>query len=272
LDAIAALMTGTGIIAVFWDVILAVVVFFAGRKLITFVLKHLDIITERANVEVGIRKFLHSIGKIACYALLVYIIADLVGIPTASLVALIGSVGVTVGLALQGSLSNFASGVLILTLHPFGVGDFISCPQVDGVVESIGLFYTTVITADNKKVTLPNTTLANDPVVNANALDTRRIDLSTGISYDDDVEKAKRVLAEMINSREKVIRKNDTVVFIDSFDSSAITLGIRCWVNTADYWSERWTINSEIKRVLDENKITIPYNKLDINVISEQKN
>lgn len=271
MEAITALVAGTGITALFWNVILAIGIFFAGRKLIAFALGQLDIITERAKVEVGIRKFLHSIGNVVCYALLVYIIADLVGIPTASLVALIGSIGVTVGLALQGSLSNFASGILILTVHPFGVGDLISSPQVEGTVDSIGLFYTTVITIDNRKVTLPNTTLANEPVINVNAFETRRIDLFIGISYNDDVEKAKNVLTDMINTREKVIKKEETIVFVDAFDASAVTLGIRCWVNTVDYWDERWAINQEIKRVLDENGITIPYNKLDISVITEEK-
>lgn len=265
-----ALAAELGPASLFWKIVTAIVIFFVGKKLITYLASRIDRITERAGLDVGIRKFMHSCVQMASYALLIFTIADLAGVPTASIVALVGSIGVTIGLALQNSLSNFASGVVLLFMHPFGVGDSISCSGIEGKVDAVGFLYTSVITFDNKRITVPNSVLANATVTNATAMDTRRIDLSIGIGYEDDVEKARKVLCDMINSREKIIRKSDTLIFIDKFDSSSVNLGIRCWVNTPDYWDERYAINREIKRVLDENGISIPYTKVDVKVVSEK--
>ena len=258
------------VLAVFWNVVLAVVLLVAGRKLIAFLLRKVDKLAERASLDPGIRKFLRALANIGCYTLLIYIIADLVGVPTASFVALLGSIGVTVGLALQGSLSNFASGVLLLALHPFHVGDAISGGGVEGVVDMVGLFYTTIVTYDNKQVSVPNSTLAGASITNYSALPQRRIDLFVGVGYGDDAAKARRLLTELMRSREKVIRKEEAVVFVDELGASSVRLGLRCWVKTEDYWQERWDLNEAIKETLDRSGISIPYSQLDVYVKNEK--
>lgn len=254
------------VLAKIWNVLFAILMFVVGRKLIHIALRELDKAAERIKMEAGLRKFLRALSQIVCYGLLIYMIADTVGIPTASFVALLGSLGVTIGLALQGSLSNFASGVLLLVLHPFHVGDAISGGGVEGVVDTIGLFYTTVNGYNNQQFNVPNSNLTSTAITNYSALPQRRIELFVGISYEDDPAKARRVLTEMLQKREKVIRPEDTVVFVDDLGDSAVRLGLRCWVKNADYWSERWAINEEIKSTLEANGISIPYNQLDVHV------
>jgi small conductance mechanosensitive channel len=254
------------VLSVFWNVILAIALLLIGKKLINFLLRRIDVLAERAKFDTGIRKFLRSLSQVVCYAVLIYTIAALIGVPTASFVALLGSVGLTVGLALQGSLSNFASGVLLLLLHPFHVGDLIEGGGVSGTVDAVGLFYTTVVTLDNKVISVPNSTLSGASITNLSATPTRRIDLTVGVGYGDDVAKAKSLLTDLLKSRDAVIRKDEAIVYVDELGSSSVVLGLRCWVNTADYWSERWALNEAIKETLDKAGISIPYSQLDVHL------
>ena len=189
-----------------------------------------------------------------------------VGIDTSSFAALIASAGLAIGLALQGSLSNFAGGFIILLLRPFRVGDFIEAANYIGTVEHIKIFYTTLITGDNKQILIPNGELANSSLINYSAKDTRRVDLSFGISYSAPIDKVKEVLHEVIKENELVLNDPEPFVGITALESSSVTFTIRVWAKTTDYWTVYLGLMEAVKVKLDDEGIEIPYNKLDIHV------
>jgi len=253
-------------------VLLAIVVFFIGTQLIKIVRKILKKSMKRAGAEVGVSQFVDSFVKAVLYVLLIFMIAGSFGVDAASIVAVIGSAGVAIGLALQGSLSNFAGGVLILLLKPFKVGDYIieDTNKNEGVVDEIQLFYTKLVTPDNKVIILPNGTLANTSLTNVTACKMRRVDIKIGISYDSDIRQAKQIITNILREDEDTIKDKDLFVYVDDLASSQITLGVRCWFMNEDYWEGRWRIIEEIKYALDANNIQIPYPQMDVH-IKEQK-
>ena len=200
------------------------------------------------------------------YAVLIFMAAERIGIQSSSIIALLGSAGVTLGLALQGSLSNFAGGVLILLMRPFKVGDYIVSQYGEGTVAVIGLVYTTLNTTDNKTVVIPNGSLSNSPITNATAEKFRRLDLTVGISYQADLKKAKDILLDIYTSHPKVLKDHPIQVFVDQLADSAVIIGGRGWTATDDYWQTRWDITEEIKLRLDEAGIEIPFNQMDVHV------
>ena len=193
------------------------------------------------------------------------------GVATTSMVAVLGSVGLALGLALQGSLSNFAGGVLILWFKPFKVGDYIieDTHKNEGTVTEIQIFYTKLLTTDNRTVVIPNGTLANSSLTDVTHQDRRRIDLYVGISYDADIKKAKEILKEIISKEPDRIEAEESVVFVDSLEDSNVRLGLRFWVPTTNYWNARWRVTEEMKVMFDENQIEIPYNQLTVSLKKE---
>lgn len=249
-------------------ILLALVIFFVGRRLIDALLRRIAMLGERfSSLDYGLRKFILSLVKVGLWALLIYLIAYFIGVPTATFIALIGSVGVTVGLALQGSLSNFASGVLLLFLHPFRVGDFIETGSILGKVTDIGLFYTTIQTLGGLTVSIPNGTLAGGNITNWDTTGTIRLDIPVSISYKADIQAATDILVAAANRREKVIDKEKTSVFVSKLGESGIELKLLCWINNEDYWSELSAITKAAKEALDEAGIEIPYNQMDVHII-----
>ena len=186
------------------------------------------------------------------------------GVEPASIAALLASGGVAIGLALQGSLSNFAGGVLILLLKPFVVGDYIieDTNKNEGTVKEIQIFYTKLATVDNKTIVIPNGTLANTSLTNVTAKDERRLDLTVGISYEADLKAAKETIEKILREDESVLQTEELIVYVDSLADSAVMIGSRCWVKTNEYWPARWRILEKIKLTLDENEIVIPYPQL----------
>ncbi len=261
------------LLSVLWKIVLVIVVFFLGRKLINALLRKMTELDKYSHLDIGFRKFIRSLLKVVLWALIIYFIADLIGLPTATFVALLGSAGVAIGLALQGSLSNFAGGVLLLFLHPFRVGDYVKLnEEIQGTVNDIGLCYTSMTTPDNRVITVPNGSLSNSNIINFSGCETRRIDITVGVAYDADINLAIRALTEMVNSSEKVIRKEDTVVFVSALAASSVNLGVRCWVKQEDYWNELWELNRRTKETLDRNGIEIPFNQMDIHLKEVPKN
>ena len=188
--------------------------------------------------------------------------------PTASFVALLGSIGVTVGLALQGSLSNFAGGLIIMFLHPFKTGDYIkTASDIEGTVVEIGLFFTTLRMADNKIITIPNGNLSAGNIINYNVLPVRRLSTTVGIAYEADTARAIELLTALIKSRKPLVNPEKALVYVKELGDSSVVLGLHYWVKTDDYWDEAWSINQAIKDVLDQNGIAIPFNQLDVHVI-----
>lgn len=248
------------------NVILAFVVFFIGKKLISFVRKLVKRSLERANVDKGVEQFIDSLVKFVLYALLIVSIAGKFGVDTASFAAVLASGGVAIGLALQGSLSNFAGGVLILLLKPFVVGDYIieDTNKNEGTVKEIQIFYTKLSTVDNKTIVIPNGTLANSSLTNVTAKDERRLDLRIDISYKADLKKAKNVIQNLLNQDEDIIKDEEILVFVEELAESSVVIGTRAWVKTDDYWTTRWRLLEEVKLALDREEIEIPYQHIAV--------
>jgi len=249
-------------------VILALVVFAVGAKVIGWIRKLVKRSLQRSGIDKGVETFVDSLLKFALYAVLVFSIGKNFGLDTASVAAAFASAGVAIGLALQGSLSNFAGGVMILILRPFVVGDYIieNSNKCEGVVKEIQVFYTKLTTVDNKTIIIPNGTLVNNSLINVTAQNKRRVDVTVGISYSADLKKAKDVISNLLNADEDVLKEEGVTVFVDDLGSSAVVLGARVWVKTDDYWTVRWRILENIKLALDENGIEIPFNQLTVHM------
>ena len=263
-----------GLIDFIIGVILALVVFFIGTQLIKWIRKLIKISMEKGNVDKGVRQFVDSLVKLALYAILIFSIGSKFGLDTTSVAAALASCGVAVGLALQGSLSNFAGGVLILMLKPFVVGDYIIEDNKgrEGTVKEIQLFYTKLLTVDNKTVIIPNGSLANTSLTNVTAQDKRRLDLSVGISYDADLKKAKQLMEELFQKDEDILQSEGVTVFVDALGDSAVMLGARGWVKKETYWAAKWRLTEDIKLTFDENGIEIPFNQVVVHTKKEQTN
>jgi len=249
-------------------VVIAAVLFLVGSKLIKLIRRITKKSLQRASAETGVIQFLDGLIKVGLYGLLILLIAGNFGFDATGVVALVGSAGVTIGLALQGSLSNLAGGVLILMLKPFKVGDFISesAHGTEGTVKEIGIFYTRLETVDGKIVVLPNGSLANNSVTNASYAPLRRVDLKIGIAYDADLKKAKSVLGEVMDKDADVLHGEPAFVFVDDLADSAVVLGMRCFCENAKYWDVRWRLLEDAKLALDAAKIEIPFTQVDLHV------
>ena len=251
-----------------WHIALALVIFFGGRWLIEKFLSRVALLDNKTKIDPGVAKFVRSLVRVALWALLIYFIADFLGVPTASFVALLGSIGVTVGLASQGSLSNFAGGLILMFLHPFKTGDYIkTVSDIEGTVVEIGLFFTTLRMADNKIITIPNGNLSAGNIINYNVLPVRRLSTTVGIAYEADTARAIELLTALIKSRKPLVNPEKALVYVKELGDSSVVLGLHYWVKTDDYWDEAWSINQAIKDVLDQNGIAIPFNQLDVHVI-----
>ena len=213
-------------------------------------------------------QFVSSVVKAALYCLLVISIATSFGVKESSIAALVASGGVAVGLALQGGLSNLAGGVIILLLKPFVVGDYIieNTDKQEGTVVRIDLFYTTLSTVDNKRITIPNGTLTSASIVNVTAQDKRQLDLKIQISYGSDLKKAKVILENMLYGDASILHDDGIQVFVDELAADGVVLGLRAWVGSADYWPTRWRLNEKIKLTFDEEGIELPFTQMDVHI------
>ena len=253
-----------------FNVVLAVIVYLIGSRIIKAILKINKRWADRKEIDEGVKQFIHAFIKGALYVLLIFIILTLFGVTTASVVAVLGSAGLTLGLALQGSLSNFAGGVMILLMKPFKVGDYVieDTNKNEGTVEEISLFYTRLKTIDNKSIGIPSGTLGNNSMTNVTAAEKRRLDLTVGISYQADIRQAKEVLNQVILNEPACLLEEETKVFVSELADSCVIMGIRIWVKTEEYWDAKWRMNENIKYALDENEIEIPYPQMDVTIRS----
>ena len=254
------------------NILIAIVILIIGNKLIKWVLKLLGNSFKKTKIEPMVAKFLISLIKFALYFLIAIIVISVLGIPTTSLIAALSAAGLTLGLALQGSLSNFAGGVLILLFKPFTIGDYIKedTHGNEGTVTGIDLFYTKITTIDNKTIVIPNGTLANSSLTNYTAQEKRRIDILIGISYDSDIRKAKSVLADVIDGCDRIIRDEEISIYVDNLGESQITLGVRVWTKTDEYWPVRWELLEKFKCAFDDNGIEIPFNQLSVTIKGQE--
>lgn len=252
-------------------ILLSLAAFYIGTKVIKWLMSFFRKSMEKVHVDTGVIQFISSILRILLYALLLFSIATQFGVTEASVAALIGSAGLTLGLGLQGSLSNLAGGVLILIFKPFLVGDYIieHGTNCEGTVVKIEMCYTTLSTVDNKRIVIPNGTLSNNSLTNVTAKDRRRLEMKVGISYESDMKKAKSIMENLLKDEPDILSDEEMVVFVDELGPSAVILGFRAWVLTDRYWPVKWRMNEEIKEAFDEAGIEIPYQQLDVRMRSE---
>ncbi|HOO28415.1 MAG TPA: mechanosensitive ion channel [Lachnospiraceae bacterium] len=249
-------------------ILIVAILFIIGVQVIRFIRKIINRSLTKAAVETGSVNFIDACVKVVLYVFLIVILAGNFGIDAASIVALMGSAALTIGLSFQGSLSNFAGGVLLLVSKTFKVGDYIieGSGKNEGTVTEIGLFYTKLKTIDNKIVIVPNGLLANTTIVNATGMEHRRMELVVGISYRADIEKAKDLIIELLHKESKVEHDKEMLVFVTALNSSSVDIGTRFWIRTEDYWPVRWALLEKIKKTFDENNVEIPFNQLDVHM------
>lgn len=248
------------------QVIIAIVVYAVGAKIIKMTVKIVRKALERRNTDIGVIQFLSAVIRYSMYFILFMMILNLFGIATTSAVAVLGSCGVAVGLALQGSLANFAGGVLILLLKPFVVGDYIIEGSNEGTVYEISIFYTKLKTVDNKVIVIPNGNLSNSSLINVSHMDKRRVDVAVGIAYEADIRTAKGILYKVAEEDPARLPGEDIVVAVDNLGASSVDMTVRIWVKSEDYWPTKWRLTENIKYALDENNISIPYQQIDVQI------
>ncbi|MCI9307453.1 MAG: mechanosensitive ion channel [Lachnospiraceae bacterium] len=258
-----------GVVAFGLRVLMALVLFFIGSRLIKLLRRIVRRSMERAGADVGVMQFVDSILKAFLYFVLVMLIASSFGVDTTSVVALVGSAGLAAGLALQGSLANFAGGVLLLMVRPFKVGDYIIQGDLEGTVSEIQMIYTYLLTPDNRKVVIPNGKLADNSLINVTAQEKRRLDIDVGISYTADLKKAKETGMKLLEREERVLKEEEHMVVVSELADSAVILKLRFWVKPEDYWNVKWDMTEAVKLAFDAEGIEIPFNQVDVHIREE---
>lgn len=249
-----------------WRLLGTVIIVIIGMHLIRLMSRLLEKAIARTNLDMNVARFLQTVANALMYAILIFIAAERLGVPSSSILALLGSAGLAVGLSLKESLNNVAGGILIMVTRPFVLGDYIVCGESEGTVTDIGLVYTTLAAIDNRKITIPNGVISNATVINFTAQEKRQLDLAVSVSYESDMKKAKEVLTRILETHPHVIREDGVRVFVKELGESAVIFGIRGWIRTEEYWPSRWDIIESIKLRFDEEGIQIPYNQMDIHM------
>ncbi len=247
-------------------IIAALLVLFIGLKITKFIVRLVTKSKVFHAIDATAQTFLKSVITIALKAIVFITAIGVLGVPLTSVVTVVASCGVAVGLALQGGLSNLAGGIIIIILKPFKVGDYIIEGGIEGSVEAIGIFYTTLLTPDNKRVIIPNGSLMNSTVTAVNQLDTRRVDFKFSVAYSVDIDKARKVIAYVIENTEKVLKDKSVDIFVSNHGESSIDLSVRVWSKTEDYWTVYFEINENVKKAFDKTGIEIPFPQLDVHV------
>lgn len=250
-------------------VVIAIIIFLIGSKIISVVRKIAVRALQRTSISREALGFIDSAIKGGLYALLILQIALQIGVEAASIATIVGSVGVTIGLAVQGSLSNLIGGILILTLKPFKAGDYIieDSYENEGTVKEITLFYTKLATVDNQVVLIPNGTLANTSLTNVTDEPLRKLDLKVGISYNADIRQAKKIIQDLMDAQPEILSEQEKMVFVDELGANSVMIRLRCWIAKENYWAVRWRMLEEIKYAFDDAGIGIPYNQLDVHIV-----
>lgn len=247
-------------------VVIALAIYFVGKQIIKWVIRLMDKAFNRHSVEASLRSFLRSLVKALLMVMLVFAIVQTLGVNTSSFLALFASAGLAIGMALSGTLQNFAGGVVLLLLRPYKVGDYIESMGQSGTVESIGLFSTSLKTPDNQTIYVPNNSIATSIIDNYSQSETRRVDWVLSISYGDDVDVARREILAMLEADARVLKDNAPVVYVKTLNSSSVDLSIRAWVKNADYWGLYFDMNEKMYKELPSKGINFPFPQLDVNI------
>lgn len=252
------------------NIVIGLVIFFVGKFLATKVSVWCERRMLKSNVDKAVAGFTSSILYALMFAGIVLMALGQIGVETTSFIAILGAAGLAVGLALQGSLSNFASGVLIIILRPFKSGDFIDAAGQMGTVDRIELFCTFLKTPDNRVVIVPNSAITGGSIVNFSREKTRRVDLVVGISYDADIRTAKQILEEIMEADERILKDPAYTIAVSELADSSVNFVVRPWVNAADYWTVRADVLEKVKYAFDERGIGIPFPQMDVHLHKEE--
>lgn len=247
-------------------IIAAIVILIVGRWAAGLIKRMIGKTMISKGVDITLQKFVTSLIYFGLLAFVVIAALGQLGIQTASLIAILGAAGLAVGLALQGSLSNFAAGVLMLVFRPFKVGDIIEAAGVTGSVEEIQIFTTQLKTPDNKTVIIPNSKVTGDNIVNWTTKGTRRVDMVMGIGYDDDIDKARSIMAEILSQDERILKEPEPTIAVSELADSSVNFVVRPWVKVEDYWGVHFNVTEKVKKRFDQEGISIPYPQQDVHM------
>ena len=247
-------------------IIEAIIVLLVGLKMVKIVKKFLRKSPKLDKMDAGLRSFLGSAASILLYALIIITVAMILGVPVTSFITILASCGVAVGLALQGSLSNLAGGIMLLLFKPFKIGDYIEAAGEAGTVTEISVMYTEIITFDNKRITIPNGSLTNSVIENYSSEDTRRVDLTFNTSYANDVDTVKAVIMKVVENHPAILKTPEPFVRLSAHKDSSLEYAVRVWCKSADYWDVYFDLMEMVKKAFDENGVQIPYPQVDIHI------
>ena len=248
------------------NLLVALVIFYVGRMVAKMLQRGLRKMMEAQEVDLILQSF---VGNLAYWTIMIFVIIaaiNQIGVQTTSLIAVMGAAGLAVGLALQGSLSNFAAGVLIVLFRPYRVGDFIEAAGIAGSVEQVQILTTVLKTPDNKQIIVPNSQIMDSIITNYSANDTRRVDLTVGVSYDDDIDKVMATLRELVDADERILKEPECLIKVQALADSSVNFVVRPWVNSADYWGVYFDLTEAIKKRFDQEDITFPFPQQDVHL------
>lgn len=248
------------------NIFTALAILILGRMIIKIIINLLGKILSRSKIDTILADFIKSMANAILLAFVAIAALNQLGVDTTSMVAILAAAGLAIGLSLQESLQNFAAGIMLLLFKPFKADDFVDAGGCSGSIEKINLFTTTMRTADNKEVIVPNGAIYGGNIINYSTRETRRIDMVFGISYDDDIKKAKQILEKTVNADERVLKQPEAIIAVSELGESSVNFVVRPWVKSADYWAVRFELIENIKLAFDENNISIPYPQLDLHV------
>ncbi|MGB5166239.1 MAG: mechanosensitive ion channel domain-containing protein [Woeseiaceae bacterium] len=248
------------------NLLIAVAIYYVGKLVVSMMVRGMRKVMQAREVDKTLEVFLCNLVRMALMVVVIIAAIGQLGIETASFIGIFAAAGLAVGLALQGSLSNFAAGVLIVLFRPYRVGDFIEAAGIAGVVEQVQILTTILRTGDNKQVIVPNGQIMDSIITNYSAKDTRRVDMVIGVSYDDDLDKVRKTLQEIIAADERVLEDPAPVIAVAALADSSVNFNVRPWVNTADYWNVMWDLTEAIKKRFDQEGITFPFPQQDVHI------
>jgi small conductance mechanosensitive channel len=248
------------------NLVTAIVIFFVGKWIVNLIVKGMLKAMQKGDMDITLRRFVANLARMLLMLFVVIAAIHQLGIQTASLIALLGAAGLAVGLALQGSLSNFAAGVLIVLFRPYKVGDWIEGGGVSGAVEEVQILTTVLKTGDNKRVIIPNSQIMGTTITNYSANDTRRVDLVVGVSYRDDLDKVRKELEGLVAADDRILADPPVTIAVSELADSSVNFVLRPWVKTADYWAVYFGLTEAVKKRFDEVGISIPFPQRDVHI------
>jgi len=248
------------------NIVIALVIFYVGRLAISFIVRGLRKLMQKQGVDTTLETFVCNLVRVALLIVVVIAAIGALGVETTSFIAIFGAAGLAVGLALQGSLSNFAAGVLIVLFRPYRVGDFVEAAGISGTVEQVQILTTVLTTPDNKQIIVPNSQIMNSIITNFSAKETRRVDMVVGVSYSDDLDKVRKTLEELVAADDRILADPACKIAVSELADSSVNFILRPWVNAADYWGVKFELTEAIKKRFDQEGISIPFPQQDVHL------